>query len=66
MTKLGTAHVVEITVAEAAETLSVDRKTVLRLITSGRLTPTRKLPARTGPYLLDRAEVERLARERAS
>lgn len=58
--------VTEITVAQAAETLRVDRKTVLRLITAGDLTPTRKLPTRTGPYLLDAEQVERLAAERAS
>ncbi len=54
----------EITVAQAAEILSVDRKTVLRLIASERLTPTRKLPTATGAYLLPADDVERLAAER--
>lgn len=56
----------EITVAQAAEMLQVDRKTVLRLIGAGRLTPSRKLPTSTGAYLLPSAAVEALAVERAS
>lgn len=56
----------EITVAQAADLLRVDRKTVLRLIGVGSLTPTRKLPTTTGAYLLDSEQVEQLARERAS
>lgn len=54
----------EITVAESAAILRVDRKTILRLIAAGRLSPTRKLPTRTGAYLFDRADVERIAAER--
>lgn len=53
-----------ITVAEAADILRVNRKTVLRRMAAGLLKPTQKLPGETGAYLFDRAEVERLAVER--
>ncbi|MBI1379439.1 MAG: helix-turn-helix domain-containing protein [Frankiales bacterium] len=57
---------IEITVAEAAALIGVDRKTVLRQIAAGELIPTRKLPGRTGSYLLARSDVQRLAAERVS
>lgn len=53
----------EITIAEAVAIAGRDRSTIIRWIGSGKLTPTRKLPGRTGTYLLDRSEVERIAAE---
>lgn len=53
-----------ITVAEVATILGVNRKTVLRRMAAGDLTPTQKLPGETGAYLFDPAEVERLAEQR--
>jgi excisionase family DNA binding protein len=47
----------EITVAEAAVLINVDRSTINRWITRGRLTPTRKLPGRTGTTLVSSADV---------
>ena len=54
------------TTAEAAEILGVDRTTVSRLVKRGDLEPAMKLPGKTGAYLLARADVERLRRERSS
>jgi excisionase family DNA binding protein len=51
----------EITVAQAAELIGVDRSTVTRWITRGRLVPTRKLPGRTGATLVALADVQALA-----
>lgn len=47
----------EITVAEAAALIGVDRSTINRWITRGRLVPTRKLPGRTGTTLVSSADV---------
>lgn len=47
----------EITVAEAAALIGVDRSTINRWITRGRLAPTRKLPGRTGTTLVSSADV---------
>ena len=47
----------EITVAEAAVLIGVDRSTINRWITRGRLTPTRKLPGRTGTTLVSSDDV---------
>lgn len=52
--------------AEVAQILCVDTSWVLRLVSDDRLKPEMKLPGRTGAYLFDRAEVERLAAERRS
>jgi excisionase family DNA binding protein len=54
----------EITTAQAAEILDVSTRAVLQMIESGRLKTTRKLPGKTGPYLLSRDSVEQLAKER--
>ncbi len=51
----------DLTVAEVAEQLGRGRSTVLRLVTSGDLHPRTKLPGKTGAYLFDRDEVERVA-----
>lgn len=53
------------TVAEAARRIGVSRWTVTRLIAAGTLTPTHKLPGKTGNFLLDPAEIERYRRARA-
>lgn len=55
----------EVTVSEAAAVLGVDRKTILRWITANELQATRKLPGRTGSYLLDAETVASLAAARA-
>lgn len=51
----------EITIAEAVAIAGRDRSTIIRWIGTGKLTPVRKLPGRTGTYLLNRSEVERIA-----
>jgi excisionase family DNA binding protein len=50
-----------ITVQEAADLLDVSTTTVHRKIEAGELTPAAKLPGIRGPFLLNRADVERLA-----
>lgn len=52
--------------AEACRILEVHPATVGRWVDSGRLTPAHKLPGKNGAYLFNRADVERLASERAS
>lgn len=56
----------EITTAEATTILQVSPRAVLQMIQGGKLKATRKLPGRTGTYLLDRAQVEALASKRQS
>ena len=46
---------------EAATVLATSRREVLRFVESGALVPVAKLPAATGAYLFDPADVERLA-----
>lgn len=55
-----------ITTLEVARTLGLHVRSVHRLVDNGVLTPTQKLPGKTGAYLFDREAVERLAAERAS
>lgn len=52
------------TIPEAAQRLDVNRKTVLRWIVAERL-PARKLPGKTGAYLIDARDVDRLVKSRA-
>lgn len=40
--------------------------TIVRMVREGRLTPSRKLPGLNGPYMFWRADVERMAAERAA
>jgi len=54
----------EITTAQAAEVLDVEHRSVFRMVRRGELTPTAKLPGRTGAYLFDRDEVDALAQQR--
>lgn len=56
----------QFTTHEVASQLSVDRSTVRRLVDRGVLTPTMKLPGKTGAYLFDRSDVEALKETRAS
>lgn len=54
-----------ITSDEAATLLGVDRRSVVRFVDRGELTPSLKLPGRTGAYLFERADVEQLQQQRA-
>jgi len=55
----------DITTAQAAEVLDVEHRSVFRMVKRGELSPSAKLPGRTGAYLFKRAEVERLAKSRS-
>lgn len=52
-----------IVVSEAAAILERDTRTVHRMVQRGALTAVRKFPGLRGAYLLQRAEVEALARK---
>lgn len=55
------------TTREAVSLLGApDRKTVLRLVESGALTPLHKLPGATGAYLFKRADVLAIREARAA
>lgn len=56
----------ELTTAEVARLLGVDRSAVVRMVERGELTPSRKLPGRTGAYLFPAGDVRALAEERAA
>ena len=45
------------TTAEAADVLGVDKRTVVRMVEDGRLTPALKFPTQTGGYQFERAEI---------
>ena len=47
------------TTAQAAEHLGCSVKTITRMVEDGRLTAQIKLPGLRGPYLFERAEIER-------
>jgi hypothetical protein len=47
----------EITAAEAAVILGVDRSVVLKRVKAGELRTSRKLPGRTGAYLFRRKDI---------
>jgi excisionase family DNA binding protein len=49
-----------VTVQEAAELLDVSTTTIHRRIDDGTLTPVTKIAGLRGPYLLNRADVEKL------
>jgi len=55
----------EMTTAQAAAVLDVEHRSVFRMVKRGELTPSGKLPGRTGAYLFDREDVERLAETRS-
>ena len=50
----------EVTVAEAVKLTGLSRRAITYAAQTGKLT-SRKLPGRTGPYLLDLDEVRRYA-----
>ena len=55
----------EITTREALKILGLkEHSTITRYVHAGKLTPSRKLPWTTGPYLFWRTDIERLAAER--
>lgn len=57
----------EITTREALDLLGLNNpSTVIRMVHDGVLTPSRKLPGRTGSYLFWRSDVDRLVDERAA
>lgn len=56
----------ELTMAQVAEQYGVSRRTIGRKILLGELTPTRKLPAKTGAYLFDAADVSRVFGNKAA
>lgn len=57
----------EVTTREALEILHLsDPSTIAKYVKRGKLTPSRKLPGKTGAYLFRRSDVERLAREVAA
>lgn len=51
--------------AEACQILEVHAATLGRWVKSGTITPAHKLPGKNGAYLFNRADVEKLAHERA-
>lgn len=55
----------EITTREALSILHLRHpSSVTRFVAEGKLTPTRKLPGKSGAYLFQRRDVERLAQKR--
>lgn len=52
--------------AEAARLLDLDTSTVLRMAKSGAIPHAYKIPGRTGAYIFDRQQIERLAAKRAT
>ena len=54
-----------VNVVEAATILGVSRRIVQRRILDGEIT-ARKLPGRTGAYIIDRAELTRYQRDTAA
>lgn len=51
--------------AEVCEILGIDRSTLSRWLSSGKITPLHQLPTIKGAYLFIRGDVEQMAAERA-
>jgi len=49
-----------LTSAEVCASLLIDRSTLSRWVSAGRITPTTKLPGKRGPFLFASAEVQRV------
>lgn len=54
------------TASDAADDLGIERSTLALWAREGKITPLMKLPGIRGAYVFARADVERLAQERAS
>ncbi len=50
---------------ESVRILRVDKATLTRWVAAGRITPAHQLPGRNGAFLFHRADIEKLAAERA-
>lgn len=50
----------DLTSAEVARTLGIDRSTLSRWVTAGRIKPVRKLPGLRGAFLFDPDDVEKI------
>ncbi|WP_156532974.1 helix-turn-helix domain-containing protein [Cellulosimicrobium sp. I38E] len=55
-----------VTSATACSWLGIDRSTLTRWVQAGHITPAFKYPGSNGAYLFERAEVERIQRERTA
>lgn len=56
----------QLSTSEAADVLGKSVRSTIRLVEAGVLVPTKKLPGIRGAYLFDRADIERLAKERVA
>ena len=56
----------DITTAEACAELGINRSTISRWVALGHISPTMKLPGRTGAFLFSRSEIARVKQERAA
>lgn len=54
------------TASDAADDLGIERSTLALWAREGKITPLMKLPGIRGAYVFARADVERLAQERAA
>lgn len=52
--------------SEATQILNVDKSTLSRWVASGLISPLKQFPGRTGAMVFRRADVEKLAAERAA
>jgi excisionase family DNA binding protein len=55
-----------VTSSTACEWLGIDRSTLTRWVQAGHLVPVFKYPGKNGAYLFERAEVDRVKRDRAA
>jgi hypothetical protein len=55
-----------ITTAQAARMLGRSVATVNRMVALGQIQPAKKLPGKTGAYLFEAREIERLVSDRAA
>lgn len=61
-TSSGGAQIVS---AEACKILGIDRATLIRWVGTGTVKAATKLPGRTGAFLFNRSDIEKLAAKRA-
>jgi excisionase family DNA binding protein len=59
-------NAMQITTAQIAEFYGVSVRTIHRWVAAGRLTPTGKLPGKTGHYLFDPSALNQNPQERAA